>query len=285
VAITAAVEDFMLSNAHRLLVAPGALFPLAALAACSAQAGTSYPGEPLATLTGTVQTASEDQSPSPAPMDAALVWASVQFSPSEQLIQSVHWVGESAPVSGQFPATFTLNVYQPPPDSALIACPSSSAHIAVAFIVAVPAGTDVTSADLAGASGEAYDSMVLYLDSDEPSGWSCLANMGFTYAPTKGFHLMTEVPNSIEARAVGACYPAYVEASAGLSTPITLTLSPLTSGPTLRARRTYACPSANRRRRTAEPRAPRRRPTVRCSAPSRRHRTRSRASTRATARA
>jgi hypothetical protein len=211
------------SNTLRFLAAPGALL---VLAACSSQAATTYPGEALATLSGTVKTSSSTSTtPSSGPMDAALVWANVQFSPDEQLIQNVEWVGESAPVSGAFPATFTLNVYQPPPDSALIACPSSSAHIAVAFIVAVPSATSLSGGSLTKAVGEAYDSMLLYLDTDEPAGWSCLANMGFAYAPTKGFHLMTEVHDSIQARALGACYPAYNEAPAGLATPITLTLA------------------------------------------------------------
>jgi hypothetical protein len=188
-----------------------------ALVACSSQAGTTYLGEPLATLSGTIQ--SESDSAPTGPMDAALVWAQVNFSPNAQFIQSVDWVGESAPVVGQFPASFTLNVYQPPPTSVLIDCASSSAHIAVAFVVAVPPGSVGQSV-----AGEAQDWMLLYLDSDEPAGWSCIPDLGFTFAPTKGFHLLAQVTQSLEFRAEGACYPAYVEAPAGLEAPIAITL-------------------------------------------------------------
>ena len=205
-----------------------------ALVACSSQAATSYPGTALATLSGTVQTAS---TPTPTgAVDAALVWAKLAFSPDEQLIQSVTWVGESAPVSGQFPASFTLNVYAPPPDSVLFACPSSTAHMAVAQIVAVPGGTDINNGNIAKSIVGAADvALLLYLDTDEPAGWSCLANMGFTFAPTKGFHLLEQVADSLQPRAEGACYPAYTEASDGLRAPITMQLwggaYPLSGGP------------------------------------------------------
>ncbi len=36
-------------------------------------------------------------------MDAALVWANVQFSPNSTFVESVNWVGESAPVLGAIP--------------------------------------------------------------------------------------------------------------------------------------------------------------------------------------
>jgi hypothetical protein len=193
------------------------------LAACGSQADTNYRGEPLATLSGTVE--SQSGSAASGPMDAALVWAQVEFSPNAQLIQSINWVGESAPVSGQFPASFTLDVYLPPPSSVIIACPSSSGHVAVANIVAVPAGVNINSSNLVqSVVGEAEQSLLLYLDSDQPAGWTCLPDWGFTFAPTKGFHLVNMVPNSIQPRAYGSCYPAFVEAPGGLQTPVTITL-------------------------------------------------------------
>jgi hypothetical protein len=201
-----------------------ALSLLTLAAGCGAQADTgTYRGEPLVTLQGAVDT-NGITSGLPSSIDAALVWADVKFDTSGQLFQSVTWVGVSTPVTGQFPANFTLSVYQPPPDSVMLACPSSTAREAVGFIYAVASGSDLTSGKQPDVVGEAYDYMILYLDSDEPAGWSCLPNMGFTYAPTKGYHLMQEVPNSKQVRAGGASYPAYVEVPDGLGTSITITL-------------------------------------------------------------
>lgn len=204
---------------------------LSALAfGCGTQASTSYRGEPLATISGTVTTGAQlPASALPSSIDAALVWAQVQLNANSQLVQAVSWVGESTPVTGQLPAKFTLNVYQPPPSGATIPCPSSSAHIAVSFIVAVDGTVDLSQVDVRSAVvGEANDFMLLYLDSDQAAGWSCLPDMGFTYSPTQGYHLMQEVPNSVQPRAGGAKYPAYVEAPNGLQTQVTVTLGETT---------------------------------------------------------
>ena len=203
---------------------------LAIVAGCSSQASTDYQGEPLATISGAVQT---DSAPAPtSPIDAAVVWAQVQFSANQQIVQSVQWVGESTPVAGQFPAQFTLSIFQPPPDGVMIPCASSSAHVAFGFVVAVNAGANLAMGNaLQDVVGEAYDYMLLYLDADQPAGWSCEPGLGFTFAPTKGYHLMAQVPNSIQPRFAEAVYPAYVEAPNGFATQVTVTLGTSEGGP------------------------------------------------------
>jgi hypothetical protein len=199
---------------------------------------TSYRGEALATIEGSVQTGTAPITTTS--IDAAITWAHATFSPDQQLIQSVDWVDEATPVSGTFPANFTLSIYQPPPSSVLIACPGSSAHLAVGFVVAVDATAPVSNANLDSAIvGVAKNNVVLYLDTNEPVGWSCAPDFGFTFAPQKGFHLLEEVPNSVEARYGGAKYPAYVEASQGLATPVSVTLG--ASPPHLPASCTSKC--------------------------------------------
>jgi len=77
------------------------------LAGCDAQTGEQYRGEPLFTMTGSVELALtvEDQ---------------------EELIPALAFRGLNsdlylmdADVEGQFPAEFTLNVYEPPPEAAM----------------------------------------------------------------------------------------------------------------------------------------------------------------------
>lgn len=202
-----------------------ALLPLAALLGCSSQADTGYRGEPLATLSGSVVTGTS-LAPSSS-VSAAIAWAQPKLlfgGASGQTLTDVGYVGESTPVAGTFPASFTLDVFEPPPTASQIPCSTGGATISAGFVVAlskVSASGTIDPNDVLGASNE-Y--LLLYLDKDEPSGWSCLDQMGFTYTTTKGYHLMQVVPDSIQPRAFGASYPAYVEASAGLATSITVTL-------------------------------------------------------------
>jgi hypothetical protein len=197
---------------------------------CGTQADTGYRGESLATISGAIRTgAVHDLPPS---VDAAIVWAQVEFVENAQLVQSVQWVGASTPVTGQFPAQFTLTVYQPPPASVMIPCPSSPAHLAVGFVVAVDGSADIGHGDPRSAViGEANDDLLLYLDSDQAADWSCVPDLGFRFTPSKGYHLLTQVPDSLQPRAAGAVYPAYVEASNGLMTPISVTLGGSELGP------------------------------------------------------
>lgn len=210
----------------RFLLLPGAAALVACALACTSQADDDFRGDPLATLSGTVTT--DGKSLAPASVEAALVWAQPNFGVGSQKLASLKWLAESTPVTGQFPAKFTLKVYQPPPPDALIACASSSARIAAAFIVALDGAANPSAPDAFDPStvvGRAAGDLLFYLDSDQTSGWSCFPNMGITLTvPDKGYHLLKVVPDSLQPRAFGAVYPAYVEAPGGLATDIAITI-------------------------------------------------------------
>lgn len=85
------------------------LAPLAGtLLACSSQVESDYRGEPIATMHGVVSTRAElDSIPD---VSAAIVWLHADSQP--------RMVGERIDVTDSFPASFTLNLYGPPPSEA-----------------------------------------------------------------------------------------------------------------------------------------------------------------------
>jgi hypothetical protein len=84
----------------------GALM-MAGLLGCSAQVEPDYRGEPLATVRGALVTG--DQA-APSEVDAALVWVSGAADEDGWPIARVR-------VRGEFPAQFTIEVFDPPPSS------------------------------------------------------------------------------------------------------------------------------------------------------------------------
>ena len=79
-----------------------------ALVACQPQAGTDYPGEPLVTLRGQVKSSGNQSL-----LEAAMLW---QRGPPPSTDDEE--LATRAPVQAGFPATFTISLYQPPPDAA-----------------------------------------------------------------------------------------------------------------------------------------------------------------------
>lgn len=201
------------------------LFVAAALGGCGSQTDTAYRGEPLAIVSGTVATGTES---APTQVSAGIAWAQPQFltgSSGSQTVSDVGYLGETTPVSGAFPAGFTLDVFSPPPANSAIKCVNSNANFYAGFLVALSGAPSTGSAiDPSTVVGSAQEFLLVYLDTDEPAGWSCIDNMGFTFQTTKGYHLMQAVPNSFGPHAFGTEYPAYDEAPQGLSTSITVTL-------------------------------------------------------------
>jgi hypothetical protein len=116
-----------------------------ALAACDAQAGSQYGGEPLLTMTGSVtlelNVANEDE------LIPALGFA--DFDSQMYIVP--------AEVEGEFPAAFTLRVYQPPPPGAIQELPAQypdGPRIAVGYIAAVTADTPSMFRFNSGGTGE-----------------------------------------------------------------------------------------------------------------------------------
>ena len=184
---------------------------------CSSQADTAYQGEPLAVLSGTVDT----QGAAPPPeLYAALAWAQPTFEPNSDVLQSLSYVAQAAPVSGQFPARFTLDVYQPPPTSTLESC-SDGANIAIGFLVTLDAAPVSGAYVPSTVDGAAAGTVVVYVDSDRAPGWICNTRTnGLPFGPTKGYHLLQDRPNAFQFNGMG--FPGPVEVP--LSTPIALTL-------------------------------------------------------------
>jgi hypothetical protein len=102
---------------------------MALLCACDPQASTAYVGEPLLTMSGSVELSSHKTEGTLRPALAFL-----NQSSGEIRIVDVE-------AEGEFPAGFTMHVYDPPPDSALdpIASNSADPPAAIAFITAVTA--------------------------------------------------------------------------------------------------------------------------------------------------
>jgi hypothetical protein len=90
--------------------------------ACSAQAGRQYQGQPIATIRGSVVTQS---SPAPSSMNVVIAWAHNPnaLAPGQGTappglgspVPPPTFVGTEVSVTGSFPASFTLNVYDAPP--------------------------------------------------------------------------------------------------------------------------------------------------------------------------
>src|SRR5688572_18255149 len=78
-----------------------------ALFACSSQVQSDYPGEPIATLRGEVTAKAANLEAIP-DVSAAIVWSQVK----------PEFVGERVDVQGSFPASFKLDLFEPPPAEA-----------------------------------------------------------------------------------------------------------------------------------------------------------------------
>ncbi|AKV03313.1 hypothetical protein AKJ09_09976 [Labilithrix luteola] len=200
------------------------------LGGCGAQADTSYRGEPLAELHGTVQQSSTHGSSSTPALDAALLFNGAPPGVSTKDYPPRLQIGTSVPVSGQFPASFALQVYTPPPSGALFPCipsqPDGPGRIATASVVAVLHGADPSSPKITDLYGTISDYMVIYVDSELPAQSSCPVG-----ALTKGYHLFHYVPTPDKPGCVRAapddtsCNGPWPYTEVSMSTELTLALS------------------------------------------------------------
>jgi hypothetical protein len=182
----------------RLLAA--ALLP--AIAACDAQVTAGYPGEPLVTLAGRVD--SEGTLP---PLEAAMLWerGPPPFSYDQEL-------ATRAPVEAGFPSTFRISLYQPPPDAAKRALAPGEVVYARAQAAAVPLGTtDTQVASLPATPTAAYgidaEHWVVYLAADVPAG--SITEWWLGQPLPAGYHLLRITPVN-PACLTGAAYDACV---------------------------------------------------------------------------
>lgn len=172
---------------------------VAALVACDAQTDPGYPGEPLVTLRGRVESSGELP-----PLEAAMLW---QRGPPPGTDDQQ--LATKAPVTSGFPATFTLRLYTPPPGAAFRELAAGAPRWARANAAAVPYGLAPEQVPaLPGAQNPSYtydaDHWVMYLESDVPS--SSLTEWWLGQALGAGYHLLRVLPVS------GCIPPAQLEA-------------------------------------------------------------------------
>jgi hypothetical protein len=164
------LSEVTMSNAARftLLRTVAPVFA-AALAACDAQVGDDYVGEPLALLEGTISVA--DSAEVPGDAIAMVVW---------HVWQEGDGASRTAPVAidGEFPASFELAIYEPPPavtqfDLGEEEASLAGVHLATGYVTVMP------SADVAGDLSDVLDAalgieteyLLVWADGEVPSGF------------------------------------------------------------------------------------------------------------------
>jgi hypothetical protein len=173
---------------------------LVAVAGCSAQADTTYRGEALVRLHGTVVNTSGQEPP---PLDAALVWGRFMLdnSAGKTPLNTQQVVASKIAVTGQFPNSFTMQVMTPPPNDVMVACapgdPTHPARFAVAAILGLRQGADDANVQASDIFGNAPDFLVVYSDADLARDdcpiLSPITISGFS----KGYHLLQPVVRHI----------------------------------------------------------------------------------------
>jgi len=173
-----------------------ALATLALLLGCDAQTDAGYPGEPLVTLHGRV----ESSGALPA-LEAAMLW---QRGPPPSVNDQE--LATRAPVESGFPATFTLRLYKPPPAEALRMLAPGEVAWARANAAAVPYGVAaelVPSLPAAANPSYTFDAAhwVIHLEADVPPNSLTAWWLGGTLGA--GYHLLrvtyfTQCPNPAE---------------------------------------------------------------------------------------
>jgi hypothetical protein len=151
-------------------------------ASCDSVASNRYEGDVLATLQGVVSAGAQ---PPGVPLEVGLVWGQPDG-------KAIKLIAEKVPLTGQFPAEFTVQLHHPPPQEAGFQFPGG--RINLAFIAALAKndwkpGTRLTT----GRNVTAYavaDEILVHLDRDMPPGQGVL---GLGGVHTAGFHLIEQV--------------------------------------------------------------------------------------------
>ncbi|WP_438005445.1 hypothetical protein WME89_43090 [Sorangium sp. So ce321] len=166
----------------------------ALLAACGdSQVGSDYPGEALLTVQGTI--VNELDAAPTGPVDAVLVWNNERSDSGSEN----HPVRATA--VGSFPASFTLSLHEPPPESGLNDIRElgfEDTRVGIGIIVAALSEEHAASEPTRLGVDEHH--VIVYVESemDEDGVWS--AFFGGALAP--GYHVMDAV--SLEGGVVDA---------------------------------------------------------------------------------
>ncbi len=179
---------------------------MAIAGACDAQVGSDYLGEPLAIVQGTVSAEGMI-----APSDAVLAWGTEVQGRGAIVTQSLgHTPG------GQFPTSFELKLFVPPPPSGMfeVSGENGQSHVGIANIIALPEGKEIGTDchNCQGPTGVVEDHVIVYADR-----YVAGADIGDWFLASgleQGFHIMhvvrmgapgcpSDVSNCLEAAADG----------------------------------------------------------------------------------
>ena len=172
---------------HKTLAACCLSWLTQGLLGCSAQVTPAYFGEPLATVHGVIV---NGQSAIPQDAELALVWLMAPGEPSPVL----HPVGTTVPVTTEFPSSFTLHVYEPPPPQTMENEEDASqepVRFSVAFVFVLKKGAvdrldQMLPGDVLGVSD---DSFLAYFESGVPEGSAAARRFEGSYG--SGYYLFT----------------------------------------------------------------------------------------------
>lgn len=207
------------------------------LAACNSQADSDYPGEALLKVQGTI--INELDAPPTASVDAVLIWNNGSDPGND-----VENFPTRVTVTGGFPATFTLAVYAPPPESSLNDLSEGGLDDTRVGIAGISAAESGASGVEGSALGVDERHVIVYVESDMAEGGFWVNFFGQRLAP--GFHVMDALPHAGEEQqaAFDACMAAAATEAAqkacnghdskirirpsaeGESTPLTVRMAP-----------------------------------------------------------
>lgn len=148
---------------------------VAAALGCSAQVEPGYRGEASATIHGSVLTG---DGPAPSQADAAILWVDKNV-PSDGMATARVSVG------GEFPAAFTMEIFDPPPPAA----PGESGlHFGVVAAVSPGSGDRIMSDEVLGVALEVG---VVYFPESSEDPTTKVGNLApiLGVPATKGYHL------------------------------------------------------------------------------------------------
>ncbi|WP_437925678.1 hypothetical protein WMF37_42600 [Sorangium sp. So ce291] len=181
----------------------------ALLAACGdSQVGSDYPGEALLTVEGTI--VNELDAAPTGPVDAVLVWNSVTSDTENENFPV------RTTVTGSFPASFTLSIHAPPPESALNDLSEGGLVDTRVGIATLEAALSEDDAGEGSGLGVDEHHVIVYVESDmdEDGFWSNF--FGGPLAP--GFHVMDVFPREPGGEVEAELQPAFDACNAAATT-------------------------------------------------------------------
>ncbi|WP_437276319.1 hypothetical protein WME90_34440 [Sorangium sp. So ce375] len=170
---------------HRSLVSFA--LPLLLAACGDPQVGSDYSGEALLTLKGTI--VNELGVAPEGPVEAVLVWNTDDGDTGSEIIPV------RASATGSFPASFTLSIHAPPPESALNDFSEFGVENTRVGIATIEAALDEASAGEGTSLGVDENHVIVYVEGEMAEGGLWSNFLGGRLAP--GYHVMDVWPRKL----------------------------------------------------------------------------------------